>query len=130
MWRIVLLALCLSLPSCAKPVSRSQLEAARKQNDPAALKLEPAYNDYARRTILPDGTETGIVQCKDGSIAKFWFRSHHLTGDLGGTIFAMSDGSEKFMAGYFCCEVQLPDSQLASLDDLRSFISRADGERP
>ncbi len=55
MRRVVLLLLCLSLSSCAKSASRSQVEAARMQNDPAALKLEPAYNDYARRTILPDG---------------------------------------------------------------------------
>jgi hypothetical protein len=94
------------------------------------MKLDVAYNDYARRTILPDGTETGVIQFKDGSSAKFWFRSHHLSKDLGGTIFAMSDGSEKFMSGYFCCEVQLPNAQLASLDELRAFIRSADGVRP
>jgi hypothetical protein len=94
------------------------------------MKLEPAYNDYARRTILPDGTETGVIQLKDGSTAKYWFRSHHQSEDLGGTIFAMSDGSERFMSGYFCCEVQLPRTQLASLDELRAFIAKADGVRP
>jgi hypothetical protein len=67
---------------------------------------------------------------KDGSSAKYWFRSHHLSDDLGGTIFTMSDVSQRFMSGYFCCEVQLPDTQLASLDELRAFIREVDGERP
>lgn len=94
------------------------------------MKLEPAYNDYVRRAFLPDGSETGVIQLKDGSSARYWFRSHHQSKDLGGTIFAMSDGSEKFMSGCFCCEVQLPETQLASLDALRAFIRSADGERP
>lgn len=130
MRRTVLVLLCRALASCEKSASRSYLEGVRKQNDPATMKLEPAYNDYARCAILPDGTETGVVQLKDGSSAKYWFRSHHHSNDLGGTIFAMSDGSERFMSGYFCCEVQLPDKQFASLDELRPFIGQADGQRP
>jgi hypothetical protein len=130
MRRTVLVLLCLALASCQKSGSRSYLEGVRKQNDPVNMKLEAAYNDYARRAILPDGTETGVVQLKDGSTAKYWFRSHHQSNDLGTTIFAMSDGSERFMSGYFCCEVQLPDKQPASLDELRAFIDQADGQRP
>ena len=128
--RTTLLLLCLTLPSCKKSASQSYLEGSRKQNDPATLKLVEAYNDYVRCVRMPDGTETGIVQLKDGSSAKYWFRSHHQSKDLGGTIFAMSDGSERFMSGYFCCEVQLPEMQLASLDELRAFIDKADGQRP
>jgi hypothetical protein len=94
------------------------------------MKLEPAYNDYVRHAFLPDGTELGVIQLKGGDSAKYWFRSHHLSQDLGGTIFAMSDGSERFMSGYFCCEVQLPEKQLASLAELHAFIDRANGQRP
>jgi hypothetical protein len=130
MRRTALILLCLTLASCQKPASRSYLDGVRKHNDPATLNLEPAYNDYARRTILPDGTETGVIQFKDGSSAKYWFRSHHRSEGIGTTLFAMSDGSERFMSGYFCCEVQLPETQLASLDELRAFISKTDGERP
>lgn len=129
MRRTALLLVCLTLASCEKS-SRSYLERARKQNDPATMKLGPAYNNYVRRAFLTDGTETGIIQLKDGSSARYWFSSHHKSKDLGGTIFAMSDGSEKFMSGYFCCEVQLPETQLASLNELRAFIRRGDGERP
>jgi hypothetical protein len=106
------------------------LKQVHRSTDPATLSLEPAYNHYAHRTFLPDGTEVGVVQLKDGSIAKYWFRSHHLSQDKGGTIFALSDDSRRFMSGYFCCEVQLPEEQLASLADLRAFISAADGQRP
>jgi hypothetical protein len=34
------------------------------------------------------------------------------------------------MAGCFCCEVLLPEEQLASLDALRQFIHAHDGVRP
>jgi hypothetical protein len=89
------------------------------------------YNDYVRCGILEDGTETGEIQLGDGSSARYWFRSHRLTGDeLGGTLFRLSDGSTIFLSGYFCCEVQLPEKQLASLDALRSFVREHDGVRP
>lgn len=112
--------------------SRSQREAERVSatSDPASLSLERGYNDYVRRIILTDGTETGIIMCRDGSSSRFWFRSHHLTRDVGGTLFRFSDGTEVFMSGYFCCEVQLPEPQLASLAELRTFIQKHDGFHP
>ena len=106
--------------------SRSQHEVQRVSaaSDPASLSLERGYNDYVRRAILADGTEAGIISCRDGSSSRFWFRSHHLTHDDGGTLFRLSDGTELFMAGYFCCEVQLPEQQLATLVELRAFIQK------
>jgi len=50
---------------------------------------------------------------QEGSTSKFWFRSHHLVEDMGGTWFQMSDGTTSYMAGQFCCEVQLPEPPLA-----------------
>lgn len=95
-----------------------------RDNDPAKLSLEEGFNKYVRRTQLNGLTETGIITLKDGSSSKYWFQSHHLTKDAGGTWFVMSDGQEMFMAGWFCCEVQLPDEQLESLPALRQFIRK------
>jgi hypothetical protein len=92
--------------------------------------LQRGYNDYVRRAILTDGTEVGIITCRDGSSSRYWFRSHHLTHDDGGTLFRLSDGSEVFMSGWFCCEVQLPEQQLASLVELRAFIREHHGVSP
>jgi hypothetical protein len=94
------------------------------------LKLERAFNEYVRRAILDDGTEVGVITFRDGSSARYWFRSHHLTGDEGFTLFRLSDGTEISLRGYFCCEVQLPEEQLGSLDDLRAFIREHNGVSP
>lgn len=112
--------------------SRAQREIGRASatSDPATLALHPGYNDYVRRAILTNGTEAGIISCRDGSSARFWFRSHHLTHDKGGTLFRFNDGSEVFMSGYFCCEVQFPEQQFASLTELRAFIRKHGGVRP
>jgi hypothetical protein len=97
------------------------------------MTLDRAFNNYVRSTHLKDGTETGIITFADGDSACFWFLSHHLADDvedIGGTFFKSSDGSTAFMSGYFCCELQLPDKQLASLVELRSFIKTYDGVHP
>jgi hypothetical protein len=110
--------------------TRSDLKQISAANDPSTLVLESAYNSYVRCTSLKDGTETGIIQFRDGSAAKYWFRSHHLTGDAGGTWFLTSDGTKLFMAGWFCCEVQLPEQQMESLAALSEFIGKHDGIHP
>ncbi|OAM89727.1 hypothetical protein AW736_11875 [Termitidicoccus mucosus] len=94
------------------------------------MHLEAAYNSYVQRAILDDGTEAGVIHMRDGSSSRYWFRSHHRTGDMGGTWFAMSDGTRSYMAGWFCCEVQLPDDQLASLDALKKFVREHHGIAP
>jgi hypothetical protein len=125
----LLITFALVLTGCASH-TRSDLVRISTASDPSSLTLERGYNDYVRCAILPDGTETGIISCRDGSSSRYWFRSHHLTHDDGGTLFRFSDGSEVFMSGWFCCEVQLPEQQLASLVELRAFIRQHDGVRP
>ena len=129
MRKLLLIAFAAILTGCG---SHSQREAARASatSDPASLSLGRGYNDYVRRSILADGTEAGIISCRDGSSSRYWFRSHHLTHDDGGTLFRLSDGTEVFMSGYFCCEVQLPEQQLASLVELRAFIREHHGVSP
>ena len=126
---LLLIAFTVILTGCD---SRSQREVERVSvaSDPASLSLERGYNDYVRRAILADGTEAGVISCRDGSSSRFWFRSHHLTHDDGGTLFRFSDGTKVFMSGWFCCEVQLPEQQLAYLVELRAFIREHDGISP
>ena len=125
---LLFIAFAVFLAGCA---SRSQREVERASAfDPVSLSLERAYNDYVRRSILADGTEAGIISCRDGSSSRYWFRSHHLTHDDGGTLFRFSDGSQVFMSGYFCCEVQFPEQQFASLAELRAFIREHGGVSP
>ncbi len=121
---VVLLAGCASYPS------KAPLRSIMQQHDPESLALVPGYNDYVRRAFLKDRTETGIIQLQDGTTSQYWFRSHHLVDDIGGTWFRMSDGTTTYMAGYFCCEVQLPEEQLKSLDDLKTFIRKHHGTSP
>ena len=128
--RILLLITFAVLVSGCASRTRSDLERISTASDPTSLNLAPAFNDYVRRAILADGTEAGIISCRDGSSSRFWFHSHHLTHDDGGTLFRFSDGTELFMSGYFCCEVQLPEQQLASLVELRAFIREHHGVSP
>lgn len=125
-----ILIVALFLAGCASYPSKSPLKSAMLQHDPSSLELEAGYNDYVRRAFLSDRTEVGIIQMKDGATSKYWFRSHHLVDDIGGTWFQMSDGTTTYMAGWFCCEVQLPEKPIESLDELTAFIRKRHGTSP
>ncbi|MBW2561790.1 MAG: hypothetical protein JRE40_13175 [Deltaproteobacteria bacterium] len=131
-WLCLILLLVVS--GCAKYLSKEPIHKLTLKLDPAKLTLEQGYNSYVQRIVLPeDEIETGIIKFKDGSSSKFWFRSHHFVDEIdgiGGTWFKMIDGKEKYMAGYFCCELQLPDEQLSSLKELTEFIKKHHGTSP
>ena len=124
-----LVAIAGLLVACQSSTFR-KLKATSRVTDPAVITLQEGFNDYVRCARLDDGTQIGMIQCRDGSSSRYWFRSHHLTGDDGGTLFRFSDGTEHFMVGGFCCEVQLPQQQLASLAELQAFIRKKDGISP
>lgn len=126
--RLIILILISIIFGCNS--TRETLRASADKHDPTKAELEPAYNSYVRRSFLPDNTEYGIINIKDGSSAKYWFKSHHLTDDMGGTWFDMSDGTTTYAQGCFCCEVQLPEAQLSDLVALKKFIEKCDGTRP
>lgn len=99
--------------------------------DPASRTLEVGYNKYTKRAFLKDvEIETGIITLLDGDTVKYWFQSHHLRDDSGLTLFRLSDGSEKVLRGWFCCEVQLPEEGFANKEALLSFIEKKDGVGP
>ena len=66
----------------------------------------------------------------NGSKAKYWFRSHHMAKDKGGTWFLLDGGDPVFMEGYFCCGVEIPDPSLTSSAALKDFIAKNDGVHP
>ncbi len=126
---LIIITLVVTLTGCDSR-SKRDVERASAASVPTSLPLTPGFNDYVRRAILSDGIEVGVITCRDGSSAHFWFSSHHRTRDDGCTLFRFSDGLRVFMTGYFCCEVQLPEKQFASLAELRGFIREHDGVSP
>jgi len=110
--------------------SRELVTRASIENDPDQMELSTGANKYIRRTILPDSTETGIIQISDGSEVKYWFRSHHLSDDLGSSRFVFPDGRERTVSGYFCCEVMFSQEGFATVADLDSFLIKIDGTSP
>ena len=126
---LLLIALAVLVSGCASH-TRRDLERISNASVSEVGSDVAAFNDYVQRAILADGTEAGVIRCRDGSSSRYWFRSHHLTHDDGGTLFRFSDGTELFMSGWFCCEVQLPEQQLASLVELRAFIREHHGVSP
>ena len=129
--KILLLSLILVLAGCPRYPTKSALKEICEKYDPSSHKLEGVSNSYVQRTFIDDEkVELGVIQMKDGSTSKYWFRSHHLTDDIGGTWFLLSDGEKRYMPGYFCCEAQFPDEQFQSLSDLRIFIRKHSGINP
>lgn len=126
----VLISIALLLWGCNNYPTKAPLLEVTEKYDPSARVLSEGFNNYVHRTHLEDGTEIGKIDMKDASSSKYWFRSHHFVDDIGGTWFKMSDGTTSYMAGLFCCEVQLPDQQLESLDELKEFIKNHHGIGP
>lgn len=113
--------------------SRRQVLLASSLQDPSAMVLElPGPQVSIRRTPLTNNIEAGLITLGDGTRVRYWFCSHHLVGagDPGAALFRLPDGSDLWMDGYFCCEMDPPREALVSLTALRSFVSAMDGQRP
>ena len=113
--------------------SRRKVLLAASLHDPSALALElPGAHASIRRTHLKDHIEAGLITLGDGSRVRYWFCSHHLVdgGDLGATLFRLPDGTDLWMDGYFCCEMDPPEESLVSVAELRSFAAVMDGRNP
>ncbi|MFN9408665.1 MAG: hypothetical protein ACK6AY_05035 [Akkermansiaceae bacterium] len=85
-------------------------------------------NDYIRRMSLSGGIDCGIVTMKDGEEVKYWFLSHHGSGDQGHARFEFPGGRVRMMTGYFCCEVMLPQDEFLSVDEFDAFLVKVDGK--
>jgi len=125
------IAVILVLSGCdSASKSRADVDEAATTHDPTKLTLEAGGITYGKRAILPNGIETGTITLGDGEQVKYWFKSHHLGNDLGYTRFEFDDGTVNHLEGWFCCEVQLPDPQIADRSELQQFIAVHDGKSP
>jgi hypothetical protein len=131
MKRVVFVVAMFALPGCMKRGnSKADVDQAAATHDPAKMDLEGSSGPTMKWDVVPDGIQTGIVTLGDGERVKFWFKSHHRTGDLGCTRFEFADGSAAHLEGEFCCEVILPGEAVADRGTLQQFIAAKDGRKP
>ena len=113
--------------SCAQ---RANLRSIAERVEPSELPLASSDDTpYIRSARVAGISEAGIITMTDGSVAKYWFISHHSSGDNGWTLFKLSNGIERWMEGCFCCSAYLK-AQPASLVALSDFIDSCDGKSP
>ena len=129
MRRALLLILAVGLCGCRENAREKVTEAAREY-DPKALDLHEGFNDYVRCSREVPELEIGVITLGDRDEVRYWFASHHATRDQGCTRFEYSDGSERFLDGAFCCEVQLAEVQPANRTQLDAFLDSREGVRP
>ncbi|MFC5270699.1 hypothetical protein [Adhaeribacter terreus] len=84
--------------------------------------LERGYNENVERKFKRS-VEYGIIKFPNHDTVKYWFLSHHIANDgYGGTVFELPNKEKKFIKGYFCCEVQLPNN--GNYNDAVSFLKQ------
>ena len=106
--------------------ARFRVDVAALKYDPNTQKLSVTYPPLIRATSIPGRIQTGLVTLADGETVKYWFISHHIDGP-GCARFDFSDGTRRYIYGsYFCCEVQIPEDQVKTRQDLISFLETHD----
>lgn len=106
---ISLIILAILVSSCKNEIELELLEA-RKRISVVENKMEIGYDRNVRRDVK-NGIEYGIIELENSAKIKYWFKSHDNSNNPNGmTLFELPDGSLRFIEGYFCCEVQLPNN--------------------
>lgn len=108
--------------------SRRALDKTALRLSPDNLKLESHRNSQVSSTVI-DGIQIGRINIENQFVT-FWYRSHHISDDIGSTRFEFSDGSVHYLDGYFCCDVSIPASSLQTKSDLLAFIEAKNGVSP
>ncbi|NJM38715.1 MAG: hypothetical protein HC845_13075 [Akkermansiaceae bacterium] len=104
--------------------ARIRVDIAAMRYDPNTQKLHLTDPPLIRSTSIPGNMQTGLVTLSDGESVKYWFVSHHIAGP-GCARFDFSDGTKRYVYGsYFCCEVQIPDAQVKTKQDLITFLEK------
>ena len=90
-----------------------------------------AKSKLVASNISNDGVEYGIITLKNNQQIKFWFVSHHIMSDKGGTIYEFPDGEKIFISGMHCYEVQFHDANsLKDLPAFQNYIEPKNGTKP
>lgn len=106
-------------------------------------KLEKYEYDFTKLEQVHDNLESnrdsliqyGFLHLKNGEKIKFWFLSHHMVDDIGGTIYEFPNGEREFCSGMHCCEVQFYEyneerDELKNSHNFRKYIQENSGIRP
>lgn len=90
-----------------------------------------AKSKLVASNISNDGVEYGIITLKNNQQIKFWFVSHHIMSDKGGTIYEFPNREREFVSGMHCCEVQFHDANsLKDLSAFQNYIKTKNGTKP
>lgn len=88
----------------------------------ALVKHLPSKASSASQVAFPEDTwiradtstgvsQSGYIRLADGAMWRFAFLSHHVAlGSDSKSIFEGPSGRFRVQGGYFCCEVQFPDT--------------------
>lgn len=84
---------------------------------------------------IKDNIQYGLIHLENGEDVKFWFLTHHVTSDMGGTFYEFPDGKKEFYSGLHCCEVQFYENgklgkKFKDASELRNFLIENDGLQP
>ncbi|MCX2745593.1 hypothetical protein OO013_17055 [Mangrovivirga sp. M17] len=84
---------------------------------------------------LQENIQYGLIHLQNGEQIKFWFVTHHLTSDIGGTIYEYPNGERQFCSGLHCCEVQfyeqgLPGKTFKNTDEFKLYVTERNGIKP
>lgn len=124
---LILIAMLCS--GCSEP-SQSRVDQASRLHDPDKMALTKGTGNYMECTHTIPDFEIGVISLADGDRVKYWFISHHASGDPGCTKFEFPDGSVRYLDGAFCCEVRLSKQQPANREELETFLDTREGINP
>lgn len=120
--------LLLMFVSCTSESEKKLIEKINSVNYDFSNLIEDPLVKYNRK----DGIQYGIITLKNNDEIKFWFLSHHMTSDNGGTIYKFPDRDQLFISGYHCCEVQFYglEEELDNSNNFKNHLKNNDNKRP
>lgn len=127
-----LLFLIVVLGSCTTKTERILRNKLNTENyDFSKLKSGVGNVRYAKK----DNVQFGIIRLENNDTIKFWFLTHHITNDKGGTIYEFPNGKKEFYSGFHCCEVQFIKNGIEPIKfsdsaDFKKFVEKYDGVKP
>lgn len=128
----ILLILIVVLGSCttkSERILRNKLNS--EKYDFSKLKSGIGNVKYANK----DDIQFGIIPLENNDTIKFWFLTHHITSDKGGTIYEFPNGEKEFYSGFHCCEVQFLKNGIEPIKfsdggEFKKFVEKYDGVKP
>ena len=127
---IVIVILALFGSSCKNEAEQALLEA-RRSIRIEEKELEASYDRNVKRDMR-NGLEYGVIVLENNEIIRFCFLSHQQAeSHTSMALFELPNGNLKFVEGYFCCEVQLPNKgQFANTNEFVTELDKINSSEP